>query len=139
MKIQLADTEEEITRCFAVLQQLRKNLQADPFLSQVRRMQAEGFQLVYLTDADEVKTVGGFRITELLAGGRFLYVEDLVTNEADRAHGYGQALFAWLVAYAKTAGCIYLHLDSPVQMFAAHRFYVRQRMDIVCHHFGIKL
>jgi hypothetical protein len=32
-----------------------------------------------------------------------------------------------------------LHLDSGVQRFAAHRFYLARRMDITCHHFALKL
>jgi hypothetical protein len=90
MNIKLAETDEEIAHCFPVMCQLRKNLVAEDFLSQVRRMQRGSYQLAYLAEMNEVKTVGGFRISELLAGGRFLYVEDLVTNEADRSQSTAQ-------------------------------------------------
>ena len=45
----------------------------------------------------------------------------------------------WLKAYAKELGCQQLHLDSGVQRFATHRFYLKQRMDITCHHFAVEL
>lgn len=137
--IKLAETDEEIAQCFAVMQQLRDHLIAENFLAQIRRMQAEGYHLAYLEDDGEVKALGGFRIFEMLARGRFMYVDDLVTNAADRSKGYGDAMLDWLADYAKTQACEYLNLDSGVHRFGAHRFYLRKRMDIVCHHFSLKL
>ncbi len=139
MNINLAETDEEIARCFSVMHQLRDHLIEANFLAQIRRMQAEGYHLAYLEDAGEVKALGGFRIFEMLARGRFMYVDDLVTDAADRSKGYGDAMLNWLADYAKTHACEYLNLDSGVHRFAAHRFYLRKRMDIVCHHFSLKL
>ncbi len=56
-----------------------------------------------------------------------------------RSKGYGDELFAWLVAHAKANGCDQLHLDSGVQRFAAHRFYLRLRMSMTSHHFALDL
>lgn len=86
-----------------------------------------------------MKAVAGFRISECLAWGRFLYVDDLVASANDRSKGYGGTLFDWLVAYARDAGCDEFHLDSAVHRFAAHRFYLNKRMAIEAHHFGLKL
>ena len=137
--IKLAETDEEIARCFPVMHQLRDHLTEENFLPQIRRMQTEGYHLAYLEDAGEVKALGGFRIFEMLARGRFMYVDDLVTNAADRSKGYGDAMLDWLAEHAKTQACEYLNLDSGVHRFGAHRFYLRKRMDIVCHHFSRKL
>ncbi len=139
MNIKLAETDEDIARCFGVMQQLRDHLLQENFVSQIRRMQAEGYHLAFLEDAGEVKALGGFRMFEMLARGRFMYVDDLVTNADDRSKGYGDAMLDWLAEYAKTHGCEYLNLDSGVHRFGAHRFYLRKRMDIVCHHFSLKL
>ncbi len=139
MNIKLAETDEEIVCCFSVMRQLRDHLHEENFLSQIRWMQAEGYHLAFLEDAGPVKALGGFRIFEMLARGRFMYVDDLVTDAADRSKGYGDAMLDWLADYAKTQTCEYLNLDSGVHRFGAHRFYLRKRMDIVCHHFSLKL
>jgi len=34
---------------------------------------------------------------------------------------------------------VQLHLDSGVQRFSAHRFYLSKRMEISSHHFSLKL
>jgi GNAT superfamily N-acetyltransferase len=97
-----------------------------------------GYKLAYVWDG-EVKAVAGFRISECLAWGKFLYVDDLVSKSSDRSKGYGGALFDWLVKHAKENGCAAFHLDSGVQRFAAHRFYLNKRMIIEAHHFALNL
>jgi GNAT superfamily N-acetyltransferase len=83
--------------------------------------------------------VAGFRLVEMLAWGRSLYVDDLVTDSAERSKGYGESLMRWLIDCARATGCEELHLDSGVQRFDAHRFYLAQRMKISSHHFAIDL
>jgi len=138
--IQLADTDAEIQCCHPVMAELRPHIAEADFVTRVRRQTLEsGYRLVYLEEAGQVRAVAGFRIAEFLAWGRILYVDDLVTAAATRSQGHGERILAWLVAHARAAGCTELHLDSGVQRFAAHRFYLRQRMDITAHHFALKL
>ena len=139
MKIALAETEADIARCYPVMVELRPHLKAAEFTARVRKQQATGFYLAYLEDAGEVRAVSGFRYLETLAWGKILYVDDLVADPAQRSRGYGGQLFDWLVAQAKQNNCDELHLDSGVQRFGAHRFYLARRMDISCHHFALKL
>ena len=136
--IALATSDAELAACFPVMAQLRPHLTPEGFLSCVRRQQADGFQLAALTAAGVVVAVAGFRVLENLAWGRFLYVDDLVTDEAHRSRGHGETLFDWLVTHARAEGCEQVHLDSGVQRFGAHRFYLARRMDITCHHFAMK-
>jgi len=139
MDIALAETEADIARCFPVMADLRPHLTAGEFAARVRRQQAAGYRLAYLEEAGEVRAVAGFRYLETLAWGKILYVDDLVTAPAQRSRGHGGQLFDWLVAQANQSGCDELHLDSGVQRFGAHRFYLCHRMDINSHHFALKL
>lgn len=137
--IALASTDADLAACFPVIAQLRPHLTQAEFVARMRRQQAQGFQLVALRAHGVVAAVAGFRVLENLAWGRFLYVDDLVTDEARRSQGHGEALMDWLIAYARAEGCDQFHLDSGVQRFGAHRFYLARRMDITCHHFALKL
>ncbi len=120
--------------------QLRPHVPAADFIKRVRRQtREENYSLAFVEDSGAVKSVAGFRVTESLFYGRFLYVDDLVTDEGARSKGYGEELFDWLVDYAKAKGCQVVALDSGVQRFGAHRFYLRKRMDIICHHFALRL
>jgi GNAT superfamily N-acetyltransferase len=129
-----------IARCFPVMRQLRTHFEdEEKFFAQVERQRAEGYRMAFLEDVNGVRAVAGFRMTESLFAGRFCYVDDLVTDEIGRSLGHGGALFDWLVAEARTAGCGKLELDSGVQRFAAHRFYLTKRMIISSHHFSLEL
>ena len=68
-----------------------------------------------------------------------LYVDDLVTLESQQGKGYGSRMLDWLVEEAKRLGCDQFHLDSGVQRYDAHRFYLHKGMDIWCHHFALIL
>ncbi|MGE5241119.1 MAG: GNAT family N-acetyltransferase [Bacteroidota bacterium] len=139
MPIALAETESEIARCYPVMAELRPHLGAAEFAARVRKQQATGFELAYLEESGEIRAVAGFRYLETLAWGKILYVDDLVAAQSQRSRGYGGRLFDWLVVQAKQNGCDALHLDSGVQRFGAHRFYLTRRMDIIAHHFALKL
>jgi len=139
LTIQLATSDEQIRSCYAVMAELRPHVSADEFVIRVRRQHdLAGYELAYVADQD-VKAVAGFRISENLAWGKFLYVDDLVAKSDERSKGYGGTLFDWLVEYARKENCDQFHLDSGVHRFAAHRFYLTKRMAIESHHFGLKL
>ncbi len=138
--IALATDGASIARCHPVVLELRPHLvDRDVFVAQVQRQQTQGYHLLYLEVAGEVRSVAGFRLQEKLSAGRFLYVDDLVTRGADASCGYGGALLDWLVAHARKTGCSQFQLDSGVWRFGAHRFYLRKGMDITAHHFDMKL
>ncbi|MEH1965688.1 GNAT family N-acetyltransferase [Nostoc sp.] len=139
MSIQLAKTDFQILGCFPVISQLRPHLEQAKFVEQVRYQMKEGYKLAFLEVDKQAVAVTGFRISTCLASGKFLYIDDLVVDELKRSHSYGQQLFQWLIEYAKNHNCEHLSLDSGVQRFAAHRFYLMQRMSITSHHFSMEL
>ena len=138
--IRLAETDADIARCFPVMVQLRTHLHAGKFVARVRRMQTEGYALALLEDdAKVVRAAGGFRIRDMLAHGRTMYVDDLVTDAGSRSLGYGRMLLDWLIARARAEGCHEFSLDSGTHRHEAHRFYFRQRMRIASYHFVLPL
>ena len=137
--IGLAQSDEEIASCLAVMRELRPHLTETEFVARVRRQQNGGYTLARLVFDGEVVAVAGFRLMDNLASGKILYVDDLVTTARLRSGGHGAALFSWLAARARGEGCVCLELDSGVQRFDAHRFYQTRRMLISSHHFRLVL
>lgn len=138
-RIQIAQSAGDITRCFDVMHELRPHLTLESFLAQAARQQAQGWHLAFLECDDVIRSATGYRIIENLAWGRILYVDDLVTRANDHGGGFGSELFDWLVAQARQHQCSQFHLDSGVQRFDAHRFYLHKGLDITCHHFAMRL
>ena len=138
--IVMAQTAAQVARCYEVMRELRQHISTpEEFLERVERQQRQGYILVYLEAADQIRAAAGYRFQEMLYHGRLLYVDDLVTRASDRSAGYGGKLFDWLVDQARRHGCDHFELDSGVQRFDAHRFYLMKRMKIASHHFSLPL
>ena len=135
-EVRLADSAEDIARCFTVMAHLRPHLLAKEFASRVEAQKAQGYRLAYLEDERAVVAVAGFRVMEMLATGRTLYVDDLVTDETRRSLGHGKAILDWLQEYAREAGCETFSLDSGSHRQEAHAFYFRERMRVTSFHFA---
>jgi len=138
-RVTVAQSEQEISDCYVIMAELRPHIQPDEFLPMVKRLSdIAGFQLAYLTDG-EIKAVAGFRISEWLAGGKYLEIEDLVAKSGERSKGYGGELFDWLVTFAAENNCAQVRLISRVTRINAHRFYLRKGMNLEAHYFSMNL
>jgi len=139
-RIAIATTGAQICRCFPVMRELRTRITDEKqFVERVQRQQEQGYQLAFLECEGAVRAVAGYRFLESLLSGKNLYVDDLVTSEADRSRGFGSELIDWLVKQARENRCETLELDSGVQRFDAHRFYFSKRMSISSYHFRSKV
>jgi GNAT superfamily N-acetyltransferase len=105
-----------------------------------RVLRPGGYRLVGSFEDDErdAAAVAGFRVSQMLAWGRYMYVDDLVTAEDRRGRGHADALFSWLLEEAARQRCEEFHLDSGVgpERADAHRFYFRHGMRITSYHFA---
>lgn len=138
--IALAVSEAEIARCFPVMRQLRPQFTAvDEFVARIRRQQAQGYRLARLAQGRAVVACAGFRLGENLAEGRYLYVDDLVTDDAQRSAGHGRTLLHWLIAQARIEGCQSFTLDSGTWRTRAHAFYRREGLEQPSLHFRLPL
>ena len=133
-------TDAEIGQTCEVMRQLRPDLSPDEYVPTVRRLMAqEGYRLVALTEDGQVRAVAGYRMVEMLYCGRILYIDDLITDERVRSHGFGRQLLDWLKTAARTQRCTEVHLDSRLHREAAHRFYEREGFARTCYHFAAVL
>jgi len=137
--IRVAESNDELDRCFPVMRELRPLLEADSFVSRVRSQEDKGYRIAYVDDGDRVVAVAGFRIVETLVDGRFLYIDDLVTRDSSRSKGHGAAIFSWLCERAAAEDCQSIQLDSGHQRKDAHRFYQREGMETSALHFKRRL
>ena len=119
-----------------VLRELRPHLTEDLFREVYERGHGQGLRFSAAYD-DRGVCVGaaGWRVVDNTSQIRKLYVDDLVTTEGARSTGVGRGLLGHLEERAREAGCRYLNLDSGTHRTDAHRFYLRERLDIVAFNF----
>jgi ubiquinone/menaquinone biosynthesis C-methylase UbiE/GNAT superfamily N-acetyltransferase len=132
-------TDTEIKECFSLMQVLRSHLKVEDYLCAVKKQMQDGYKMIYLLAEGKIVSLAGYRISSNLAWGKYLYIDDLVSLETRRSMGYGKRLLAEVIELAKQEECKQLHLDSGVQRFEAHRFYLREGFKISSHHFSMEL
>ena len=140
MEVKLASSDVELLLIAPVLLELRTHFEnTEDLIAQIKRQQQDGYQLAYVISDDEVLCVAGFIVAHKLAWDKHVYVDDLITSASNRSTGAGKCMIDWLKQYCKEQQCTQLHLDSGVQRFAAHKFYLREGFVISSHHFSMNL
>ncbi|MBF9002940.1 GNAT family N-acetyltransferase [Vibrio nitrifigilis] len=137
MEVKSLERNAEYLSVLEVLLQLRSQYDVDSLSAQIEKQKLGGYQIVYVKDEHQVLAVAGYSLGEKLAWGKYIYIEDLVTNDRCRSDGVGKFLMEWFKAYASKIGCQQIHLDSAVHRFPAHKFYLREGFNIASHHFSI--
>jgi GNAT superfamily N-acetyltransferase len=107
------------------------------------RLRPGGYRLAGAFDPTSGTSVAvvGFRELWSTAWRHCLYIDDVSTVAAARGHGYADALLRWVIDEARRRGCEAVHLDSGVgsDRAAAHRLYMRHRLQISAHHFSLRI
>ena len=137
MQIRIAEVDSDLELAGSLLIQLRPAYDLRTIVSQIKTQQKRGYIVAYIKDDGLATCAAGFVIETRLAWGKHMYIEDLVTDAQRRSSGIGKVMLDWLKSYAKENGCDQIHLDSGVQRFPAHRFYLREGFNIASHHFSI--
>ena len=126
LSFRLVEDGETVLRLYPLIVQLRPLLASpEDWLSRWRRQAEEGYRLISLYEGQEAIGLAGFRVQENLVHGRFLYVDDLVTDTKVRGQGHGERLMQHLFHHAASLGCTKLLLDTPMANLPAQRFYHR--------------
>jgi GNAT superfamily N-acetyltransferase len=133
--VELAPGDERLTAVYPVMRELRTELSDDELAERYAAGHPDGYRLAAVFDGDECRAAAGYRILTNFVSGRHMYVDDLVTAEQWRSHGYGRLLNRYLMELARKEGCTSVQLDSNVRRHEAHRFYFRERYSISAFHF----
>ena len=124
-----AESEAEIAACFPVMRELRPHLvAAAELVERVRRQQADTYRLLAAWRGQAAIGLAGYRVTENLIHGRFVYVDDLVVLEPERSGGIGALLLDGVTEETRRLDCRRLVLDTPLANALGQRFYFRYGM-----------
>lgn len=140
MQIREIGTDAEVVECYPVMKELRPHLEENSMLPQYKRQQAHGYRITTVRDeGGAVAALAGFRITEFMAWGKVLYIDDLITDPVKKRKGYAGALLDWLETEARSQGCHELHLDTGYARHDAHRLYLKKGWLLHAHHLSKSL
>ena len=133
--VELAPGDERLPDAFEVMKELRPHLDVEEFRNRYETSHPEGYRVVAVFDGADCRACAGYRLMTNLVSGYHMYIDDLVTAERWRSHGYGRLLNKYLSDRAHKEGCTSVQLDSATHRRDAHRFYFRERYAIWSFHF----
>jgi ribosomal protein S18 acetylase RimI-like enzyme len=132
--------EAEVGACYDLMRQLRPHLASvEDFVERWRRQSADGYRILAVWSGHGPCALAGFRVSESLMHGRFLYVDDLVADVGARRRGHGARLLDRLKAEGRSMGCAKLVLDTGLDNALGHRFYYRQGLLAMALRFAMPL
>jgi len=127
IKLSNIDDEHGYATAFEIMRELRPQLSnAAEFIAQALRQREQGYRLLGAWQEQRLVGLAGYRFSENLLYGRFLYVDDLVVSRHSRGSKVGGALIDKVRDAAKQQDCAYLVLDTGLDNSLAQRFYFRQ-------------
>ncbi|MCH4209391.1 GNAT family N-acetyltransferase [Bifidobacterium sp.] len=122
-------------QAFPVLRQLRTELTREMLAEILLDGVAQPPTFTALFNGERCVAVAGWRLLANTHLRRVLYIDDLVADAACRSRGYGRAMLEHLDGIGTQLGIGAVDLDSGVQRFVAHRFYMANGFSISSHHF----
>ncbi len=131
--VPVSDDLTRYGRTLLAAEALHRSLRPDlprPYEGYMQQMFAEGAEMAVLVMDDAVASLVVYRSHHTTFHGFRFYIDDLVTDEADRGGGYGRRILSWCEARARKRGCDTLDLESGVQRPRTHQFYFRERLTI---------
>ena len=139
IKVQIAETDEQILKCWDAIHTLRPHLNEADFLPLIREIQASGYVLAYVESDGKAAAIIGYRYLHFLFNGKHIYIDDLSTLPEARGKGYGSALLDFVKNEAIQRGLKTVTLDSGHHRYDAHRLYLNKGYKIVSHYFVLTL
>lgn len=118
--------------------ELRPTL-ADDYETEILTLLESGAYLTQLVSEHGVVGIALWRVFNTTYVGRKLDIDDFVVAEQARSRGLGATLLHWLEQRAQELDCSSITLNSANDRVHAHRFYKRERFEIIAAHFSRNL
>ncbi|WP_347860804.1 GNAT family N-acetyltransferase [Salimicrobium sp. PL1-032A] len=122
-------TKKEITQAFAVVNELRTNLDLNKYLELVTEaMETDNYHMFAMMEEEEMVAIAGFKPMISLYYGRFVWVDDLVVTSEKRNNGYGEIMLHFVEQWAAQNKYDHVALSSGLEQTVSHKFY-QEKMD----------
>lgn len=130
---------EEMKAQYFLLQQLNPRLLQDDYETMLPDMIRNGYRQVVVRENGQPIGMSGFWINTKLYCGKYIEMDNVVTDVNYRNKGIGKILCDWITQKGRTEGCKHILLDAYVNNRDAHRFYFREGFFIEGFHMNKKI
>jgi ribosomal protein S18 acetylase RimI-like enzyme len=128
--------EEDLLPCVATMRHLRPHLEKDDavVVARFRRQMAQGYRLAGIVQEDRPVALIGFRLSENLVFGPFLYIDDVVVDPDARGGGLAAKMLEAVREIAVAAELNLMALDTALSNATAQNVYHKAGFETVAYH-----
>ncbi|MDB2414235.1 GNAT family N-acetyltransferase [Rickettsiales bacterium] len=140
MRVRELKTIDEMFSAFEVISQMYPDMTKAHYEEIIPQRVDSGYRMAAVFD-DENNCIccTGFWISYRFYCGKFLQMDNLVTDKNNISKGAGKEIVNWIKDLAKKENCKRIILDSYVENFDAHRFFYREGFIIRGYHLNYTL
>lgn len=120
---------------FGLLQQLTTSLTPESTREMLIDMILKGYRMIGVFEGELCLGISGIWIGTKLYSGKYLEIDNFVTDSKYRSKGIGKMLTDHIEKMAREENCQCIMLDAYAVNTAAHRFYFREGYLIRGFHF----
>ncbi len=129
------NSEKEMLSHFSKLKELSPYLTLSQFKVMLKDMLKHGYRMAGVYDTKKCVGISGFWISTKIYSGKYVELDNVITDKKYRSMGLGKMLCDWIIAVAKKEGCKTAMLDAYTHNAAGHKFYFREGFVIKGFHF----
>lgn len=118
-----------------LLQQLQPWLNEKNMSEMLDDMLPHGYVMAGVFDGNKCVAITGLWFITKFYSGKYMEIDNFVTDENYRSKGLGKLLTDWCMTEAKKKNCRTVMLDAYTTNHAGHKFYLREGFIIKGYHF----
>ncbi len=128
-------SEEQLDAACKLLTQMYPERSQAMVKQEVQQMLSEGgWRVMGIFEDNQCVATLLVHVGHRLYSGKFIRMDSMVIDENLRSRGLGKKIFDWVQAEGKRLNCQKLLLDSYVENYDGHRFFLREGMAIRGYH-----
>lgn len=129
----------DVKAAYDVLRHMYPDMTSEEYVKIALARLAEGYRLVAVLDGDKMVSVAGFWIGMRFYCGKFIQLDNFVTLPDYRGRAVGKLLVDWIKDLGRAENCNRVILDTYVDNYPAHRFFLREGFIIRGYHLNFML
>ena len=136
MEIRELSSVEEMCSVYPIMAQMYDNMSSKQYEDLIKSRHGSGYRMLGVYEDGKCIAAAGFWIGIRFYCGKFIQIDNLVTDTQYRSKGVGGKILNWVKKLGKKEGCKRVLLDSYVENFDAHQFFYREGFIIRGYHFN---
>lgn len=132
-------TLEEMFAVFDVLAHMYPNMSRPEYEAILPERVETGYRMLGVFDGEKCICSAGFWISYRFYCGKFIQLDNMVTLPDARSKGVGKLVVDFIKNTGKSDGCKKVLVDTYVENFSAHRFFLREGFIIRGYHLNFEI